>query len=188
MIKFKGLILTVLLFSCSSFAINVETLVLEKKDYGDIIEFRTGSSGSLEIPLSFLSGTKVSSIGGLVFLLKNKASFSVETVTARSTGFDNVDMSTWPEYLLGSKTNGEEPKGFIDDLLLSKEVVIDQNISPFSIKKFTTKEGIGYWGEGKSKSIIILVDKQNNNQVVVLYTNGMSSIEIKKLIINGVIK
>ncbi len=139
MTKFKGLILITLFFSYSSFASKVENIALEKKDYGDIIEFRTGSSGSLEIPLSFLSGTKVSSIGGLVFLLKNKASFSVETVTARSTGFDNVDMSTWPEYLLGLKTNGKEPKGFIDDLLLSKKTVIDQNISPINIKKFTTK-------------------------------------------------
>src|SRR5690606_37364556 len=117
----------------------------------------------------------------------NKANFSVDTVTDTQTGHPGVDMHTWPEYLFGIKDKGSEPKTFIDDLTKSKIVVINEQVKPFEVRKFNTREGVGYWAVGKERSAIILTSDTVKEQVTVFFTTDMSEKEIKNIIINGVI-
>lgn len=183
----KLLALVLLLSACSSSYSELRTVTYEKSPAPHTVRFRTGAIGEFSMPLSALENARITSIGGLVFLLSNKANFSVDTVTDTQTGYPGVDMRTWPEYLFGIKYKGNEPKAFIDDLTKSKIVVINEQVKPFEIRKFKTREGAGYWAVGKERSAIVLTSDRVTEQVAVFFTTNMSEMEIEKIIINGVL-
>lgn len=179
--------LVLLLSACSSSYSEVRTVTYEKSPAPHTVRFRTGAIGEFAMPLSALEDARITSVGGLVFLFSNKANFSVDTITDTQTGHPGVDMRTWPEYLFGVTNKGSEPKAFIDDLTKSKEVIINEQVKPFEVRKFKTREGIGYWAVGKERSAIVLTSNTVQEQVAVIFTTDMSEKEIQNIIINGVL-
>ena len=123
---------------------------------------------------------------GLVFRFADGSNFSVQTLTDRSTGHAGVNMHTWPEYLLGLKTKGPEPESYVKDLKLSGEHIIKDSIAPTEIRRFSTKNGTGYWAVGKEKSAIVLTNTDITDQITVIYTKDMSESKILNTILNGV--
>ena len=183
----KLLALVLLLSACSTSYSEVKTVTYDKSPAPHAVRFRTGAIGEFALPLSALENARITSVGGLVFLLSNKANFSVDTVTDTQTGHPGVDMRTWPEYLFGIKDKGSEPKAFIDDLTKSKEVIINEQVKPIEVRKFKTREGVGYWAVGKERSAIVLTSDTVKEQVAVFFTTDMSEKEIENIIINGVL-
>lgn len=187
MIKLKWLVVLTALMIGNLYAGGNEFTV-SKMDYGPSVEFKTGAVGPIQIPLDVLSEAKVAAFDGLVFIFKDGSNFSMETMTDRQVGYVGVDMKTWPEYVLGFKTEGDEPKRYIEDLLNSKKFIIEEKINPYDIRIFKIDGGTGYWAVGTEKSVVIFTSDEISDQLTVFFTQGMSEGAIKKSIINGVVK
>ncbi|MGB3620188.1 hypothetical protein FT643_18460 [Ketobacter sp. MCCC 1A13808] len=174
-----------ILFSTSAFSVVTE-YTLPDAHTVPTATFITGSTGHIRVPVSVLSDAKVASADGLVFRFADGSNFSVQTLTDRSTGHAGVNMHTWPEYLLGLKTKGPEPESYVKDLKLSGEHIIKDSIAPTEIRRFSTKNGTGYWAVGKEKSAIVLTNTDITDQITVIYTKDMSESKILNTILNGV--
>ncbi|MGP9832190.1 hypothetical protein [Marinobacter sp. NSM] len=171
----------------SAWSAEVEKYEYEKEEYGPTLSMVSGVLGGLEVPLDELQGAKVVGGPGIIVMFPDRSHLSLEALTSKNAGYEGLDIRNWPIYLFGIKSKGSEPESYIEDLLKSKEHVIDFDIEPTSIRVFDTSRGKGYWAFGPEKSFIVLVDEKVSNQILIIKTAGVSEERIEKLIINGVI-
>ncbi len=148
--------------------------------------FISGTTGIIKVPVSTLVDATIASADGLVFSFADGSHFSLQTETDTSIGHPGVDMRTWPEYMLGLKSSGSEPQGYIEDLVKSHQQIIQPSIQPTEIRRFTTNQGTGYWALGDQKSVIVLTNQVIKDQISVIFTDGLSESSIQNIIINGV--
>ena len=184
----KVTVLVILLLSSLNVYSGAKEYTYIKKELGQTTEFRTGAVGAVSIPTDMLKGARLSSFDGLVFLFKDKSNFSMEVMTDKTVGYVGVDMRSWPEYLFELGANTGESEGVIKEAINSKIHIVDKQIAPYEIRKFSTKEGLGYWAIGKEKSLIIFTSREVSNQIVTIYTKDMKERDILKIIINGVVE
>lgn len=166
--------------SCASYS-------KENQSANPVALFSTGSVSTLKIPLESLKNTKVSAVDGLVFIFKDRSRFSMMPITNTASGYEGIDIRSWPEYVFGLRKTGKEPKTYISDLINTYESFVKKNIAPQEIKVFDTKKGKGYWAVGPKESMIILTHHDIDSQITVIYTKNMTESNIQKIIINGVI-
>lgn len=186
---YQFLLATVItLFSIGSvWSAEVEKYEYEKEDYGPTLSLVSGTLGGLAVPVDELQGAKVIDGPGIIVMFPDRSHLSLEALTSKNAGYEGLDIRGWPIYLFGIRNKGPEPESYIEDLLKSREHVIDVDIKPISIRIFDTSRGKGYWAFGPDKSFIVLVDEKISNQVLIIKTVGISEKRIEKLIINGVI-
>jgi len=181
-------LLSFLLFSSNLAYSGAKEYPILKVDYGPSTAFKTGAVGKISIPLDELANAKIAVLDGLVIIFDDGSNLSMETLTDKTIGFEGVDMRTWPKFLLGIRKDGPEPEGFRSDLQLSKKHVIDTEVSPYEVRKFATKQGVGYWAIGSRKSVIVFTSSEITDQVALLFAENMDEQQIKKIIINGALK
>lgn len=173
-------LLTTLLITPSC-AINVTKVQAESP----VTHFSVGSVSTLKIPIKSLEYSKVSAVDGLVFMFNDKSQLSMMPVTTTATGYEGIDIRSWPKYVFGLKRDGIEPKNYISDLIHTYESFVKRSISPREIKVFDTKNGKGYWAIGAVESMIILTHQNIDSQITILHTKNMTEAKIQKIIING---
>lgn len=183
---------TLFLFLCliafnSVSAASLENSHYSRVDYGEVLSFVSGINSQIQIPLSELEGARIMPGLGLLVAFEDRSYFSFDVVTSDDMDYRGLDIRGWPLYLFGLKDKGDEPAGYIQELLLTKEEIIDTEISPFAIRVFDTSSGKGYWAVGNESSFLVLVYNEQPEQISVIKTEGISEERIEKLIINGVL-
>jgi hypothetical protein len=172
----------------ASFANSIIDYKFAKTAVNESVEIRAGSVGAIKIPVTALAEAKIASVDGVVVIFRDGSHFSLSTIRDDQVGFKGVDMRNWPQYLLGIKSKGSEPTSFIEQAIQAGKTTIQKEINPKKISKFETEKGIGYIAIGEKKTVIFIVDNDQQNIIAQITTTKMSEKDIQKIILNGVIK
>ncbi len=189
-------VISILALLSSSLVSAAEDKALESKvlveynkttEQNDALKFGTGGVHELRISADRLSDARIISAGSLIFMLPGDSYFSMETVSESDYDFKDIDMSSYPELILGLQGLTDEASDFHKELRKSYLHVIKPDVSPKEIRIFNTANGKGYWAVGNKKSIIILSSKEVDNQFSYFYIRNLSESDIEEIIINGLL-
>lgn len=181
----RWIVMLVAFFSSSCFS-DVPEYYFVKSKIGSHIDVRVNSISDISIPLSSLDDAKIAGIDGLVFIFKDRSAISIDSLSAKSLGYPEADMRSWPLYMLGEKPDSGLPSGYINDVEKSRQVLVSSN-SPYKTGKFRTKNGYCYLLIGKEKSTIYITDDSNKEIITSITTSGMSEDKIQEYLLQGVI-
>lgn len=180
--RWSVILIAMVSFSCFS---DVPEYDFVRSKVGSHIDVRVNSISDISIPLSSLDDAKIAGIDGLVFILKDKSTISIDSLNAKSLGYPEADMRSWPLYMLGEKPDSDLPSEYISDVERSRQVLVNSN-SPHKIGRFKTKSGHCYLLIGKERSTIYITDDGNKEMVISITTTGMSEEKIQEYLLQGV--
>lgn len=181
----RWIVMLVALVSSSCFS-DVPEYDFIRFEVGSHIDVRVNSISDISIPLSSLVDAKIAGIDGLVFIFKDKSAISIDSLSAKSLGYPEADMRSWPLFMLGEKPDSDLPSEFINDVEKSRQVLVNSN-APYKKGRFKTKNGHCYLLIGEERSTIYITDSNNKEIITSITTSGMSEEKIQKYLLQGVI-
>ncbi len=181
----RWIVMLIAMVSSSCFS-DVPEYDFIRSKIGSHIDVRVNSVSDISISLSSLVDAKIAGIDGLVFIFKDKSAISIDSLSAKSLGYPDADMRSWPLFMLGEKPDSALPSAYISDVEKSRQLLVSSN-APYKKGRFKTKNGYCYLLIGKEKSTIYITDDSNKEIITSITTTGMSEEKIQEYLLQGVI-